>query len=91
MDKLLPHSFEETILTYLRSQVAAPEDLSFDLEEVVVNPEDEIKIILEEIILKVNKRIACRDRYENLKTWHNQYPLFDLTMILPDFCIGKLI
>ncbi|KAJ8956316.1 hypothetical protein NQ318_015054 [Aromia moschata] len=82
---MFSQSLEDAILAYLKQQEGVPEDYNF--LEHVYEIEDDIKYVLEDLLLKVNKRIACRDRYENLKEWHNQYPLFNLNDYIPGFCI----
>lgn len=89
MDTPIPQNFEETIINYLKSQESYPEHL--DLLSPEQSPEQEIRDILEEILFKVDKRIVCRDRYDNLKSWHNQYTLFELSSIIPDFCMGEFL
>lgn len=84
-------TFEERIISYLKCQEILGEDnlnQSFTLIDAIA-PEEEVGIILAEIVDKVIKRVVCRDRYENIRLWHNQFPLFDLSHIIPDFCIGK--
>ncbi|KAG5873451.1 hypothetical protein JTB14_007218 [Gonioctena quinquepunctata] len=89
MVEKIPQSFEDTILFYLRGQEIWPEDFNIHLEAKVDNPAENIHDILDDLLLKVHKRIACKDRYENLKQWHNQYPLFDLSVFIKDFCIDE--
>lgn len=81
-------NFEDQIINYLREQEIFAEDhlRTFSL---IVPPEEEVGIILDEIIDTVIKRTACKDRYDYTKLWHNQFPLFDFCDIIPDFCIGK--
>lgn len=90
MEENHPQSFEERIINYLRGQEIFVED-DFRTFSVVekLRPEEEIGIILDEIVDKVINRILCKDRYENTRLWHNQYPLFDMSHIIPGFCIGK--
>lgn len=90
MFELIPKTLEDTILTYLKYQEDFPEDYAdFTCEVESLTAEEEVKNVLEELLLTINKRIACRDRYDNLKQWHHQYPLFDLANYIPHFCIGK--
>nr|XP_023028736.1 ciliogenesis-associated TTC17-interacting protein-like [Leptinotarsa decemlineata] len=93
MVEKIPESFEETILYYLRGQEIWPEapfevKLGEDKDEYAV---ENVQEILSDLLLKVEKRIACKDRYENLKLWHNQYPLFDLNDFIPDFCMELIM
>lgn len=91
MSSYIPQSIEETILRYLRSQEEFPE-YEYDEEPTVLdlkeNAEEKVRNLLENLLLKVNKRIVCKDRYDNLKAWHGQYPLFNLEDYIPDFCLG---
>ncbi|KAJ8982229.1 hypothetical protein NQ317_013531 [Molorchus minor] len=86
---MFSQSLEDAILTYLKQQEGIPE--GFDFLEQVYEIEADIKDILNDLLLKVNKRIACKDRYDNLTEWHNQYPLFDLNDYIPGFCIDEEI
>lgn len=91
MENDLPKSFEEDIIGYLKNQeIFAEDDIfpSFSLQDQL-SPEQEISNVLEEILNRVCKRIFCRDRYENIRLEHNQYPLFDLSHIIPDFCMDE--
>ncbi|KAJ8939320.1 hypothetical protein NQ314_011178 [Rhamnusium bicolor] len=83
-EEIIPKSLEATIWTYLKDQEAV---LEGDLHFEEISPEDEIKGILDELLFKVNKRIACRDRYDNLKQWHHQYALFDINDFVSDYCM----
>nr|CAI5856961.1 unnamed protein product [Callosobruchus analis] len=86
----MPASLEETIISYLKGQEVFPEsdygEARYE-ENAEALVEAKVRLILEELLLKVNKRIVCKDRYQNLKTWHSQYPLFDLEDFFPDFCV----
>ncbi|CAH1982201.1 unnamed protein product [Acanthoscelides obtectus] len=92
MAESLPESLEDTIISYLKGQEICPES-DYDEAKYKENAEalvgEKVKLILEELLLKVNKRVVCKDRYQNLKTWHNQYPLFDLEDFFPDFCVDE--
>lgn len=83
-------NYEERILTYLRRQE------TFDKDEFLLPiPVDEdttkevIGDVLNKLINNVIKRVICRDKYENMRLNHNQYPLFDLSHIIPDFCMSE--
>lgn len=89
-ENLIPETLEDTILSYLKGQEDVGEGFTDFVRDVKnVSAEEEVKDVLEELLVTVNKRIACRDRYDNIKNWHHQYPLFDLSHYIPSFCIGK--
>ncbi|CAH1118464.1 unnamed protein product [Phaedon cochleariae] len=81
-------TFEEAILSYLKGQELWPED-DFEVKPPDDNAEENVEELIKELVMKVNKRIACKDRYENLKQLHNQYPLFDLNDYFSDFCMDE--
>ncbi|KAJ8916532.1 hypothetical protein NQ315_000174 [Exocentrus adspersus] len=87
---LVPETLEDTILSYLRDQeVYCGEAYDETVDVKSFTAEEEVKDILHDLVVKVNKRIACKDRYDNLKLWHHQYPLFNLEDFIPDFCIDE--
>ncbi|XP_050502658.1 ciliogenesis-associated TTC17-interacting protein-like [Diabrotica virgifera virgifera] len=84
-----PQSFEARVLSYLKAQEHLNWGEAFEEIEEEETPEQHAQAILQEILLKLNKRIVCQDRYDNLKENHNQFPLFNLEDIIPDFCIDE--
>lgn len=89
-EEIVPKGLEETIISYLKDQEVCGESYSgFPCEVKDAIAEEEVKDILNDLLFKVNKRIACRDRYDNLRAWHHQHALFDLNNYVPNFCIGK--
>lgn len=91
MERETRQSLEERIIRYLRSQEIVGEvtlQPSFSLLDQRIAPEEDVGILLEQIISNVHKCVACKDKYANVTLQHNQYGLFDLSHIIPDFCIG---
>lgn len=86
----LSQSYEERIISYLRSQEIFGED-DFQVPTTVdhCTPEEVIGDVLNEVINNVIKRIICHDKFENTTLGHNQYPLFDLSNIITDFCMNE--
>ncbi|XP_072382624.1 ciliogenesis-associated TTC17-interacting protein isoform X2 [Diabrotica undecimpunctata] len=85
----LAQSFEARVLSYLKAQEHLNWGEAFEEIEEEESPEQHVQAILQEILLKLNKKIVCQDRYDNLKENHNQFPLFNLEDIIPDFCIDE--
>lgn len=93
MDLLEPDdemlTFHEDVLKYLREQnLLDGEDEQF-IQDVSNFREEHVKEILEELLQKFERNEKLKEEYQERVKAHNQYPLFDLKEVLPDFQIGE--
>lgn len=94
MEKLshqsLPQSITEDILRYLEQQ-----DLLTGEDDFHIPDGDtgylQVQSLLEQIIERIANRADYIEDYQARVIANNQYPLFDLSDIISDFCIGKEI
>ncbi|CAG9857564.1 unnamed protein product [Phyllotreta striolata] len=82
-----PKTIDESILSYLKDHEDAGEFAQKGETALEWDSNEQMRYIMRELLIKINKRLACKEKYENLTLWHNQYPLFDMENFIPDFNI----
>lgn len=85
----VPHSVTEDIIKYLEEQ----ERFNIQGEGQVKDFRygiDRVRSVLEDIIKNIADRAQLIEEFEAQLKAHNQYPLFELDKIVPDFEIGNL-
>lgn len=94
-NEAVPLSIEQDILNYLRQQEnegQAQEDAFSHLPYSFTESFDHgafAKCILEDVLRAIQCRREMKKEHERQVRKHNQFELFDLSKIIPDFHIGK--
>lgn len=102
LEQLLPSSIEEEILNYLREQEREqqqnegdqsiphmPYTYSLYEKSMVGHHDSYVKAILHELLTAIERRGLLKNEYMKRLREHNQFDLFDLATIIPDFYIGR--
>lgn len=84
-----PLAVHEDILKYLKEQDLLGAEDEF-LHQITNFSEQNVKQIVEDLLQRFERDQKLKDDYEERRKAHNQFPLFRLADILPDFKIGKL-
>lgn len=78
-------SFNDLILEYLKAQEPPKPEVTDDAGKGTM---DIVKDVLNDLLDRMERRIALKEEYEWKVKHHNQYPLFDLKEKITDFNIG---
>lgn len=104
LDMHIPSSLEEDILNYLREQerelqqhegdkIVIPPEISYTYsypsEKSVSRTSSYIKTILNDVLIAIERRARFKHEYMKKLHEHNQFELFDLSKIIPNFYIGN--
>ncbi|GJQ85394.1 hypothetical protein Trydic_g10168 [Trypoxylus dichotomus] len=84
----VPLTVNEDIIRYLKEQDLLGEEEEEFLQSITNFTEASIRQILEDLLKKFEKKQKLKDDYEERVEAHNQYFLFDLKNVIPEFQIN---
>lgn len=86
----VPSNFQDEIIKYLKHQerfLAYAESS----DEKIANIQQEQELLVEDVTNLIDSLVELIVKHDARMKAHNQYPLFDLSKIIPEFYIGSYI
>lgn len=88
LNRKVPTNFQDEIIKYLQQQEHFSGYAECSVDEKVSKIREEHELLVEDVTNLINSLVDRIVQHEARMKAHNQYPLFDLSKIIPGFYIG---